>query len=109
MDPEVKDKILSRPRAKKWENWTPPDPSLQEVRRKFGGPGVSDEELILRVYAGEDALKLILSAGAPKEYLDATQPLSLLVREISKRTDCNYVRIEKPGLSVTLGRENSGS
>jgi oxaloacetate decarboxylase alpha subunit len=109
MDPEVKDKILSRPRAKKWENWTPPDPSLQEVRRQFAGPGVSDEELILRVYAGEDAVKSLLSAGAPKEYLDATQPLSLLVREISKRTDYNYVRIEKPGLSVTLGRENSGS
>ncbi len=107
MDPEVKDKILSRPRAKKWENWQPPDPTLQEVRRKFGGPGVSDEELILRVYAGEDAVKALLSAGAPKEHLDATHPLATLVREITKRSDCNYVRIEKPGFSVTLGKQPS--
>lgn len=105
MDPEVKDKILSRPRAKKWETWTPTDPSLQEVRRKFGGPGVSDEDLILRVYAGEDAVKALLSAGAPKEYLDATQPLALLVREISKRDDLNYVQVQKPGFSVTLGKQ----
>jgi len=105
MDPDVKDKILSRPRAKKWETWTPPDPSLQEVRKKFGGSGVSDEELILRVYAGEDAVNALLFAGAPKEYLDATQPLSLLVREISKRDDLNYVRVQKPGFSVALGKQ----
>ena len=110
MEPEVKDKILSRPRAKKWENWTPPDPSLQEVREKFGGPGVSDEDLSLRVYAGEDALKLMLSAGAPKEHLDATHPLAMLVEEVSKRDDLNYVRVEKAGFSVTLGKAGgSGS
>jgi oxaloacetate decarboxylase alpha subunit len=104
MDPEVKDKILSRPRAKKWKNWTPPDPSLQEVRRRFGGRGVSDEELILRVYAGEDAVKALLSTGSPNEYLDATHPLAMLVREISKRNDLNYVNVQKPGFSVTLGK-----
>ena len=48
MDPEVKDKILSRPRAREWESWTWPEPSLDEVRRKFGGPGVSDEEVVQR-------------------------------------------------------------
>jgi len=107
MDPEVRDKILSRPRAKKWENWQPPDPTLQEVRKKFGGPGVSDEELILRVYAGEDAVNALLSAGAPKEYLDVKHPLALLVREISKRSDLNYVNIRKPGFSITLGKETN--
>jgi oxaloacetate decarboxylase (Na+ extruding) subunit alpha len=105
MDRDVKDKILSRPRAKKWENWEPPNPSLKEVRGKFGGPGVSDEELILRVYAGEAAVNALLSPGAPREYLDATRPLEMLVREISKRSDLSYVRVEKPEFSVTLGME----
>ncbi|HEX9443291.1 MAG TPA: hypothetical protein VGA73_04185, partial [Candidatus Binatia bacterium] len=105
MDPEVKDKILGRPRAKKWQNWEPPDPPLKEVREKFGGPGVSDEELILRVYAGEDAVKDLLAAGAPGPYLDAGSPLAALVREISKRSDCNYVRVEKPGFAITLGKQ----
>jgi oxaloacetate decarboxylase alpha subunit len=42
----VKDKILSRGRAKEWQGWEPPEPSLEEVRRKFGF--ASDEELLLR-------------------------------------------------------------
>src|SRR5437870_12091539 len=53
MDPNVKDKILNRPRAKEWVGWEPPEPSLEQVRRQFGGPGISDEELVLRVLAGE--------------------------------------------------------
>lgn len=31
MDANVKDKILNRQRAKEWQNWAPPDLSLQEV------------------------------------------------------------------------------
>jgi oxaloacetate decarboxylase alpha subunit len=109
IEPKVKDIILSRPRAKKWENWQPPDPTLQEVRRKFGGPGVSDEELILRVYAGEDAVNVLMSKGAPEAYLDSTHPLATLVRELSQKSDVNYVRIEKPGFSVTLGKQEESS
>ena len=74
MDPEVKDKILSRPRAREWENWTWPEPSPDEVRQKFGGPGVSDEELVIRVIAGPDSVNAMLAAGAPKEFLDARRP-----------------------------------
>src|SRR3989338_7744368 len=51
MDPDIKAKILNRPRAKEWEGWTPPEPSLAEVRRKFPSR-ISDEELILRFFAG---------------------------------------------------------
>ncbi len=57
MDPDVKDKILSRPRAKRWIGWEPPNPSLAEVRRQFGGPGLSDEELVLRVFGREEAVE----------------------------------------------------
>jgi oxaloacetate decarboxylase alpha subunit len=105
MDPDVKDKILTRPRAKKWLHWSPPDPSLKEVREKFGGPGVSDEELILRFYAGEDAVKAMRADGAPKEYLDATHPLATLVRELSQKKDLRYVQVQKDGFSVTLGKQ----
>ena len=68
MDTDVKDKILSRPRAKEWANWSVPEMSLPEVRRKVGGPNVSDEELVLRVIAGEPAVDAMLAAGAPKDY-----------------------------------------
>jgi oxaloacetate decarboxylase alpha subunit len=71
MDAGVKDKILSRARAKEWERWQPPNLSLHEVRNKFGGPSLSDEELLLRVYAGADAVKAMATAGSPREYLSA--------------------------------------
>ena len=104
MDPNVKDKILSRSRAKDWQGWEPPEPSLDEVRRKFGGPSLSDEELLLRVYAGEDAVKGMNAAGASREHLNGTQPLIRLIEELSKKKDCNQVFISRPGLSLTLGK-----
>ncbi|MEE9182556.1 MAG: hypothetical protein V3U33_08330 [candidate division NC10 bacterium] len=33
------------------------NPSLAEVRRQFGGPGLSDEELVLRVFGREEAVE----------------------------------------------------
>jgi oxaloacetate decarboxylase alpha subunit len=105
MDADVKDKILSRSRAKEWANWSPPDLSLAEVRKKFGA-GVSDEELVLRVIAGDAAVDAMLAAGAPREYLSATQPLVRLIGELSKRKDCRQVFIEKKGFSLRLEKSS---
>lgn len=102
MDPNVKDKILSRPRARELAAWEPPQPSIQEVRRKYGGPGVSDEELLLRFYAGEQAVETMRAAGPPKECLSATQPLVQLIQELSKRRDCSRIHITKGDLLVRL-------
>src|ERR1051325_4920877 len=37
MDPEVEAKIFDRPRARELENWELPQPTLAEVRQKYGG------------------------------------------------------------------------
>jgi len=111
MDADVKDKILNRPRAKEWQNWSPPDLTLQEVRKKFAA-GVSDEELVLRVIAGDAAVETMLATGAPKEYLSVTHPLVRLIGELGKRKDCSQVFIEKKGFTLRLaktGAENRRS
>jgi oxaloacetate decarboxylase (Na+ extruding) subunit alpha len=102
MDANVKDKILNRPRANDWRKWSPPDFSLAEVRKKFGGPGVSDEELILRVIAGEAAVQAMLAAGAPKEYLSTSRPLVRLIGEPTQRKGCRQVYIRKDGLTLRM-------
>jgi oxaloacetate decarboxylase alpha subunit len=51
MDPEIRERILDRPRARERAVRTPDEPTLEEVRARFGG-NVSDEELITRVFAG---------------------------------------------------------
>jgi hypothetical protein len=100
MESNVRDKILSRSRAKDWKNWQPRDFSLKEVRDKFGG--ASDEELLLRVYAGTDAVNALTNGGAPKPALDGRQPLFRLIEELSKKKDCNQIFIRKPGFALAL-------
>ena len=107
MDPEVKDKVLSRPRAREWESWTWPEPSLDEVRRKFGGPGVSDEELVIRVIASPDSVKAMLAAGAPREFLDAGRPVSSLMKQLADVRKLRQVHIQRDGLSLKLEQRDA--
>ena len=104
MGSEAKHKILNRGRAADWQNWRPPDLSLQDVRKKFGGASVSDEELLLRLYAGPDAVNALATDGAPREYLNGAQPLVRLVEELTKKKDCHQVFIRRPGFSLALGK-----
>lgn len=104
MDPNVKDRILSRPRAKDWIKWEPPTPSIKEVRRQLGAMHVSDETFLLWVFAGEQAVKALSMNGAPKEYLSTQRPLIRLIAELAKQNKCNRVYICKPDFSLTLKR-----
>jgi len=104
MNPDVKDKILNRRRAKDWHGWTPPDLSLDQVRQKLGAT-VSDEELLLRVYAGPQAVDALKSASAPKSQVNGTRTLLELVEQLSKKRDCHQVYISKKGFSLNLGKQ----
>jgi oxaloacetate decarboxylase alpha subunit len=104
MNPEVKDKILNRRRAKEWQNWRPSDLSLDQVRQKLGAT-VSDEELLLRVYAGPEAVDALNSASAPKWQVNSRRTLLELVEQLSKKKDCHQVYISKKGFSLNLGRQ----
>ena len=102
MDPDVKDRILDRPRARELEGWVRPDPSLDDMRQSHGGPGVSDEELMLRWITSREEVAAMRAAGPPEEYLTAGQPLVNLVRALTTRTDCSRIRVQKPGFSLRL-------
>ena len=104
MAPDVKDKILSRGRVKDWKNWTAPDLSLQEVRQKFGGPSVPDEDLLLRIYAGTDAVTAMMTNGAPKPQLDSRESLLHLIERLSNKKDCKHIYIRRNGMSLTLAK-----
>jgi oxaloacetate decarboxylase (Na+ extruding) subunit alpha len=106
MDRDVKDKILSRSRAKEWQHWQPPDPSLKEVRSRFGGPAVADDELLLRVYAGEEAVNALYANAAPKKSLSAREPLVQLIEELSRKRDCHHIFIRRKGFSLALERRS---
>jgi len=105
MDPEIRAKILNRTRAKEWEDWTQPEPSLAEVRRKFP-TGISDEELILRILAGDEQVDAMQGAGKPLDYLDGKEPLVKLIEDMAKRNSCTQVYVTRPGFSLRLERRS---
>ncbi|MBI2532396.1 MAG: hypothetical protein HYW03_09315 [Deltaproteobacteria bacterium] len=100
--PNVKDKILNRPRAKEFAGWQPPQPSLEEMRSKLGGPSLGDDELLMRYVAGNEDVDAMRAAGAPQQYSDTSNPLLTLVQELSQRKDCSQIYVQKDGLSLTL-------
>lgn len=102
MDPNVKDKVLGRQRAKDWQGWKAPDMSLHEVRQKYGA-NVSDEELLLRIYAGGDAVDAWKKNGAAKPQIDGKQSLLRLVEELSKK-DNNHIYVRRGDVSLRFGR-----
>ena len=106
MDPGIRAKILDRPRAREWERWTPAEPSLAEVRRKFAA-GISDEELILRIFAGDTQVDALQQAGRPREYLDGQGSLAKLIGNMSRGKDCSHVFISRPGFKLQLARQGN--
>ena len=109
MDPNVKDKILSRPRAKELARWEPLEPSIQEMRRKLGGPGVSDEEMLLRWLLSKDEIEAMQAASPPKEYISTRRPVLTLIEELTRREDVSHIRIQNPGLLLTIEKKRGVS
>jgi oxaloacetate decarboxylase (Na+ extruding) subunit alpha len=107
LDPQVKAKILDRPRAKEWGQWQPPEPTIPEIRKKMNAEGVSDEELLLRWNLSVEEIATMRAAGAPKEYLTARQPLVNLLDELSKRNQYRQIVVQKGEMVISLQRGTS--
>jgi oxaloacetate decarboxylase (Na+ extruding) subunit alpha len=107
MAPEVKAKIMDRPRAKEWAEWQPPEPSVAEIRKKMNAENCADEELLLRWNLSVDEIETMRAAGAPKEYLTARQPLVNLLDALAKRSDYRQIVIQKGDMVLSLNRATS--
>ncbi|MGH7817869.1 MAG: biotin carboxyl carrier protein, partial [Candidatus Binatia bacterium] len=105
MDPAVKAKILDRRRGREMESFEIPNTPLEEVRKQYGGLNLSDEELIMRYYAGPEFVDALKSVPPRKEYLDARKPLVRLVEELGRQRDLGNVYIRRGDLTISLGRK----
>jgi oxaloacetate decarboxylase alpha subunit len=105
IEPNIKDKILNRPRGRELTNWHAPEPSAKEFRDKLGGAGISDDELLLRYFAGKDDVEAMKAAGPAKEYPSARQPLVALIEELSKRKECRQIFVKRGNLTIRLERQ----
>ena len=104
MDAEVKMKILDRPRAREIEKKEYPEPMLEEVRSQYGGAHLSDEELLLRFYAGPEFVDALKLAPSRKEYLRAEKTLVRLIEELGRKK-LSHVYIRKGDFSLKIDRD----
>jgi oxaloacetate decarboxylase (Na+ extruding) subunit alpha len=103
MNEAVKAKILDRPRAREIEKSEYPEPTLEEVRNQYGAAQLSDEELLLRFYAGPEFVDALKLAPPRKQSLDARKPLIRLIEEVSRKK-FERVYISKGNFSLTAQR-----
>jgi oxaloacetate decarboxylase (Na+ extruding) subunit alpha len=107
VDPQVRDLILERPRARQLMA-EPPPPTPAELRARFGA-GVADEELLLRATMPADQVDAMLAAGpAARRYNPDVQPLRDLLRGLRSRPLPALLEVSKPGLRLRLRRRSEG-
>ena len=104
MDPDVRAKILDRPRARELEHQDDSQPTLKELRHRYGET-ISDEDLILRVLVGDDAPGLVAAMG-PSAAADGVTgpPLATLLRRLTEAPAHRHLTISKGALSLTVQR-----
>jgi oxaloacetate decarboxylase alpha subunit len=106
IEANLKDRLLSSPRAKELAKFHIPELSVKEFRAKFGS-SVSDDDKLLNFFAGEESLQAMKAAGAPRDYVAATTPLIDLIKQLAQRKQTNRVYINRNGLSLRLERRRS--
>jgi oxaloacetate decarboxylase alpha subunit len=109
MDANVKEKILNRPRAKEIAERPHPTDTLADLRRKYGGQGVSDEEILLRFFTSKEDVDKMYAAGPARAYQsNGGNPLVNLVAELAKQKDRRSVFIQRPDFSLRLEKRSTG-
>ena len=107
IDKDIKDKILNRSRARELRNWQAPEPTLQQFRAKLDGAGISDDELLLRYFAGREDVEKMKAAEPVREYSSVRQPLMLLIDELSKQKRFRQVVVQRGDLAIRLERHSA--
>ena len=103
VDPNIKDKILDRPRAREIMN-EPPPLAPEELRKRFK-PGISDEEFLLRAtMPAEQVDAMVANPASRQHYTPELQPVMQLLREMESRNDVKHLEVAKPGIKLTLAR-----
>ena len=96
VDPEVADRVLSRPRTEELRHVEPL--SLEGARSSFGRT-TSDEELLLRLTMPEEQVEAMLAApsiaegGRPGDG-SARHPVVTLLREVEQRDSVTELRVQ---------------
>lgn len=101
LDQNVLDKIMSASKAKDFRDWEPPQPSLNELRQRFG-TSISDDELILRLLVPEPDIDAMRARPPSNRDFAASSTQMRFIRELVESSVGAYLQIETEDFSLTL-------
>jgi oxaloacetate decarboxylase alpha subunit len=114
MDPDIKDRFLSHPNAKrlseryeKKKEVQAAEGSLDKLRASYGMTDKSDEDFLLyHIMRGDAEIKKI---EPPKTYYTGREPLVLLLKELSKDHSVSRLQLRKGSSVFEFRREVAGN
>jgi oxaloacetate decarboxylase alpha subunit len=105
VDPEVLDRTLSTERGRYYQDWTPPQPTLKEVRHAHGDR-LSDEELILRFLMPDTDVDAMYAAGPVQRLIPvAESPEVEMINELMRTTRASYIELNCGDTRIALRRD----
>jgi oxaloacetate decarboxylase alpha subunit len=109
MHPNTRDRILDRARAREVARWHPAEVSVPELRRQFGGPAVSDDDLLLRYFSSDEDVASMKAAGSAGFSADRKHPILMLIEALRAQNSYRRLEIRKRDLLLRLGKTESRS
>jgi oxaloacetate decarboxylase (Na+ extruding) subunit alpha len=103
----VLDRIMAAPRAKQIVDNPPEQPTIDELRRRYGTG--NDDELILRALVPEPDLERMRAAGPVKRSFPLLSSPELdQVRRLMRTAKATVVQVRSAAMSVDLFRHVGG-
>jgi oxaloacetate decarboxylase alpha subunit len=107
IEPNLKDRLFGLPRARELSKLKTPEMTLKEFRMKFGGAGVSDDDAMLRFFAGEEYVAVMKAAGPPREFAPLESPLLRLIEQALKHKNSRQIYVRHGNLTIRLEKKRS--
>lgn len=102
--PDLRDRILSQPRARALQAAGQEEPSIDALRDRLGGASVPDAELILRYLAPQAEIAAMRAAGPHRSYSTRNTPLIDLVETLDRSRRFNHIELRAGHEHIVLAR-----
>lgn len=103
IDPNIRDLVTSMPRAKAFIGQEYIEPCMSELRKIYGGPGVSDEDFLLNFFTSiDDVVAMRKAEKKGRFFLNESQNLHALINCLSHHKNIRYVNIKNDDQKIFL-------
>lgn len=100
--PDVRDKILSRPRARALAQMNYEQPTLGQLREQYGGPGVSDDDLLLHFFTSVDQVAQMRRERQHRQQGQGTQGLRTLIEKLASSRSVRHIQIRSGNNTLNM-------